>query len=120
MSDASTYDGVYFHPSEDDNGGLEMAFFKTDMDLGKPIESSEIGDMFHFVFFKMDEEGLPRFDETFDAVLGDPMKYLTGLVGAGVFGCLLRKSEKSHLWLKEYIDQANKQIKGIKSRSEEE
>jgi hypothetical protein len=118
MSTEATYDGVYFHPSEDD-GGMEMAFFKADTDLGKPIGGSEVGDMFHFAFFKMDDEGLPMFDEVFEAVLGDPLKYLTGLVGSGSFGCLLRKSEKSHIWLKEYLKQANTQIKAIKEREQE-
>lgn len=116
-NDPSLYDGVYFHPSEDDSG-LEMAFFKAETDLGSPIESTEIGDMFHFMFFRMDENGLPKFDETFDAVLGDPMKYLTGLVGSGLFGCLLRKTERSHIWMKEYLDQANKRIREYNEKEE--
>jgi len=109
----SSYDGVYFHPTMDD-GGLEMAFFKANTDLGEPVEGSAVGDIFHFAFFKFDEGGRPVFDETFEAVLGDPMKYLTGLVGSGLFGCLLRKTEKSHVWLQEYLKSANDKLLSYK------
>ena len=101
---SSDFDGIYFLPG-DDEGELELSFFdfKGDMAGGKPIKVSEIGHMYHIAFFKKDENGKPKFDDAFEAILADPATWIENLVGAGVYGCAIRKTEKSSDWFDDYL-----------------
>lgn len=101
------YDGFYFIPTEtEEESSYKLAFFtfKDEMANAKPIESSEMGDKFHIAFFKPDENDLPVFDDSFEAILTDPIVYINNLIGSGVSGCILRKTEKSEVWFQEYLD----------------
>jgi hypothetical protein len=100
------YDGFYFIPTEtEQESSYKLAFFtfKDEMANAKPIESSEMGDKFHIAFFKSDENDLPVFDESFEAILSDPIVYINNLIGSGMSGCILRKTEKSEVWFQEYL-----------------
>jgi hypothetical protein len=100
------YDGFYFIPTEtEEESSYKLAFFtfKDEMANAKPIESSEMGDKFHIAFFKSDENDLPVFDESFEAILSDPIVYINNLIGSGMSGCILRKTEKSEVWFQEYL-----------------
>jgi hypothetical protein len=100
------YDGFYFIPTEtEQESSYKLAFFtfKDEMANAKPIESSEMGDKFHIAFFKSDENDLPVFDESFVAILSDPIVYINNLIGSGMSGCILRKTEKSEVWFQEYL-----------------
>jgi hypothetical protein len=106
------YDGFYFLPVEDEKQaneiGMNLAFFKfkDEMADGIPIESSDMGDKYHIVFFKPDEEGYPKFDESFEAILSDPVVYINNLYGSLIYGCVLRKTNKSEEWFEQYLDHA--------------
>lgn len=106
------YDGFYFLPTEsendDDTLGMNLAFFrfKDEMADANPIESSDMGDKYHIAFFKPDEEGYPKFDESFEAILSDPVVYINNLYGADIYGCVLRKTDKSEQWFEDYLDHA--------------
>jgi hypothetical protein len=100
------YDGFYFILTEtEQESSYKLAFFtfKDEMANAKPIESSEMGDKFHIAFFKSDENDLPVFDESFEAILSDPIVYINNLIGSGMSGCILRKTEKSEVWFQEYL-----------------
>ena len=62
--------------------------------------------MYHIAFFRRDEEGNPIFDDHYEAILGDPETYIKGLTGAGLYGCVLKKTEKSGKWWEEYLKRA--------------
>lgn len=101
------YDGFYFFPDFDDYySNLRLAFFsfKDEMKGAKPIESSEMGDKFHLAFFKPDEEDIPQFEDSFEAILADPIVYINNMVGTGMSGCVLRKTEKSDEWFVDYLN----------------
>jgi hypothetical protein len=101
------YDGFYFIPTEtEEESSYKLAFFtfKDEMANAKPIESSEMGDKFHIAFFKSGENDLPVFDDSFEAILTDPIVYINNLIGSGMSGCILRKTEKSEAWFQEYLD----------------
>jgi hypothetical protein len=101
------YDGFYFVPTETkDESSYKLAFFtfKDEMANAKPIETSEMGDTFHIAFFKPDKNDLPVFDDSFEAILTDPIMYINNLVGTGMSGCILRKTEKSEVWFQDYLD----------------
>ena len=107
----SEYDGFYFLPDEGDDD-LQIAYFnfKDEFANGTPIEGSSVGDKYHIAFFRRDDEGNPTFDDTFEAILGDPSVYVKNLVGAGIYGCILRKTEKSQAWFDEYLERAFKKM----------
>lgn len=101
---SSEYDGFYFLPNDDYQESLRFSFFTLkDSIKGTPVGGNEIGDMYHIVMFKTDDDGFPVFDETFDAILGDPQKYVENLLGTEIYGCVLRKTDKSNEWLEDYL-----------------
>lgn len=107
------YDVIYFLPTEDEEGNEGLKYQFCDLkeeDVGTPIEQSSMGDKWHLVFFSEDEEGLPRLDDNFEAILVDPATYLHGLLGAGVYGCVVRKTDKSQKWVDNYLDKVLKTV----------
>ena len=98
------YDGFWFLPTEEDDE-LNLAFFtfQSPYDNGEKIGSHQIGDVYHIAFFKKDEEGQPIFDDAFEAILGDPKTYVNNLRGAGLYGCIIRKTTKSGKWFDNYL-----------------
>ena len=65
-------------------------------------------------FFKRGEDGHPEFDDTFEAIFADPAVYVKGLIGANVYGCVLRKTEKSQKWFDEYLNRAKSSVMMLK------
>ena len=107
------FDGFYFLPSDEDENGLTLKYFnfnvKEFMDA-KPVGGTAVGDMYHIAFFRKDEEGNPVFDETFDAIFACPKTYIKQLAGMNLYGCVLRKTEKSGKWFDDYLTGIKKQI----------
>ena len=103
----SRFDGFYFVPDYDDyDGNYKLAFFnfKEEWTMANPIEKSDLGCKYHMAFFKEDENGMPQFDDAFEAILSDPIVYIKNLVGSGLSGCIVKKTEKSENWWVEYMD----------------
>ena len=107
------YDGFYFLPGEEDDE-LSLKFFQFDGSLAeaKKVDSqSKIGDLWHIAFFTKDEEGLPVFDETFEAIFADPEVYVRNLCGTGLYGCVLRKTDKSANFFENYLNKFRKNVR---------
>lgn len=101
---SSEYDGFYFLPHGKYGEDLKFSYFSLkDDDKGTPVGGNDFGDMYHVVMFKEDKDGFPVFDDAFDAILGDPQKYVENLLGAELYGCVLRKTDKSNKWLEDYL-----------------
>lgn len=115
------YDGFYFLPS-DEYDDITLAYFKFngDVDYGKPIESNHMGDKFHIAFFKRDEYGLPLFDEQFEAIFSDPEVYIRNFLGSHIYGCMLRKTERSDVWWKDYLDRAITTCETLRKEAQQE
>lgn len=98
------FDGIYFIPSDEENE-VSVAFFKFKEDdkMGEKVGSSEMGDMFHIALFKTGEDGIPEFDGDFEAILVDPITYIKSVTDMQLYGCLLRKTEKSGNWWSDYL-----------------
>jgi len=109
------YDGFYFLPGDDDEE-LNLSYFKFKEEAfkGKPVGSSTVGDMYHVAFFSRDDLGNPKFDDTFEAIFADPSVYIKGLVGSNVYGCILRKTEKSQEWFDEYLERALTKLHAVR------
>ena len=110
MSDVSseTFDGFSFTPTDNEED-LELAFFKVKREMGQPVDSTSIGDMFHVAFFRMSKNKPPEFDEEFEAIFADPKVYVQNLIGANICGTFLRKTENSGKFWKEYLNELKTQ-----------
>lgn len=101
---SENYDGFYFVPMDNEEElNYKLAFFKFQDEYANsiPVDS---GNTFHIAFFKQNEEGLPQFDDSFEAILTDPVVYINNLLGSDLSGCILRKTNKSEKWFAEYLD----------------
>ena len=100
------YDGFYFLPGRSDAESFSIAFFnlKGEFENGKPVNGTDLGHMYHVAFFKRDANGDPAFDDAFEAIFSDPTVYVEGLEGAEIYGCFLRKTDKSDKWFAEYLE----------------
>ena len=115
------YDGVYFLPGDDESELVISYFdFKGDMEGGVPGGGSQIGDVWQVAFFKQDEEGDPVFDDTFEAIFACPATYISNLAGSNVYGCMVRKTDKSVKWFDDYLKRifTNVTIKKLKKYAE--
>ena len=103
MSNEETYDGFWFLPNDEE--GLKLSYFTFGEEFGggAPVGGNQLGDTYHLAFFKENEEGMPEFDDAFEAILGDPQTYIKNLVGAGLYGCVVRKTTKSGKWFEDYL-----------------
>lgn len=100
------FDGFYFLPGEND-GELKIAYFKMNAaQSSAPIETTAIGDKFHIAFFKKNVDGMPVFDESFEAIFSDPSVYIENIIGQDLFGCVFRKTETSTKWWEDYLTKA--------------
>jgi len=107
------YDGFYFlPPEEDDVIGFSYQFFKfkEEYQNGTPVEGTTVGDKFHIAFFKRNEEGEAEFDDAFEAIFACPVTYVHGLMGAELYGCVCRKTDKSDKWFESYLNRATKGV----------
>jgi len=113
----SEFDGFFFTPGDNDNE-IDLSFFRIKFkEMGKPIDSTKIGDMFHVAFFRKGVDGHPEFDDEFEAIFADPQTYVKNLIGANVYGAFLRKTEHSGNYWKEYLNDAKKKCSIIKLKS---
>jgi len=103
MSSEETFDGFWFLPCEEEGLNLSFFTFKDEYGGGTPIGGNQIGDNYHLAFFKENEEGMPELDDAFEAILGDPETYIKNLVGAGLYGCVVRKTTKTGKWFDDYL-----------------
>jgi hypothetical protein len=103
MSNEETFDGFWFLPCEEEGLNLSFFTFKDEYGGGTPIGGNQLGDNYHLAFFKENEEGMPEFDDAFEAILGDPESYIKNLVGAGLYGCVVRKTTKTGKWFDDYL-----------------
>jgi len=105
------YDGLFFTPGEEEDS-LTISFFdlKDEYADGVPIEGNDIGPKCHIAFFKECDDGLVRFDETFEAIFADPVTYVNGLLGGGLYGCILKKTTKSHEWFEHYLTRTKDRV----------
>jgi len=103
MSNEETFDGFWFLPCDEEGLNLSFFTFKDEYGGGTPIGGNQLGDNYHLAFFRENEEGMPEFDDAFEAILGDPESYIKNLVGAGLYGCVVRKTTKTGKWFDDYL-----------------
>jgi hypothetical protein len=101
----SEYDGIWFLPLNDDSNALHMQYFsfRDEFKNSAKVDSTPNGDTYYISFFRRLENNEPEFDDAFEAVFADPEVYIKNLVGAKLYGCIVRKTEESGKWFEDYL-----------------
>lgn len=68
------------------------------------------GQIYHIILVKDHEENPAKFDhfDKFEAVLLDPLEYVSGLIPSGWYGLVAKKTTNSHKFVDETIDKMKK------------
>lgn len=114
MPATTEYDGLYFLPDPKDPGGLLIDYFKLkgkEYKSQKKLDSRPYGDCYHIILIEKDGNGMPKVEEPFEAILYDPDTYIDNFLGTGVYGCILRKTDKSGKWVEDYLKKSNENVK---------
>lgn len=96
------FDGFFFIPGEEeDTIRVEGCNYKQ---KGEELEKSEMGNMYHIILFKQDEEGNPIKQDMFEAILSDPLEYMSNLIPQDWYGLICKKTTTSTKFAKETFD----------------
>jgi hypothetical protein len=71
------------------------------------IEGSELGSKYHIILFKEDKKGELYDADMFEAILADPLEYLSGLLPQGWFAVFFKKTTTSGTIAKVLFDKLN-------------
>ena len=112
----SKYDGFYFLPGESSDDLLLKYFsFNNELQGGKKLGGNGEADTWMIAFFRKGEDGSPIFDDTLEAIFYDPVTYISQLAGMGLYGCMLRKTDKSVKWFNHYLKTMKESFTILKS-----
>ena len=98
------YDGFIFSPHEEfeDHTHIETFTYK---DPGESVGGSKIGKNYEIVFLEHSEDGNLIIEDSFDAILGDPVVYLEHLIKCGFYGVIGRKTTTSDIFFESIFEE---------------
>lgn len=111
----NSFDGFYFTAASNEfveGQPLILEFFVFNDEL-KDVPIDHNG--YSLAFFKITPNGIV-LNDVFDAILLDPMVYIKNLIGSNLFGCVVRKTDKTGAWIQTYLDSVHKKIDEIKKQ----
>ncbi len=96
------FDAFFFLPGEtDDTIHLESAIYK---ESGEKLGGSAMGDGYHIILFREAEDGNLVDIEQFNAVLVDPMTYITRMLSIDWYGIVAKTTTTSESFIKKTFD----------------
>lgn len=98
-------DAVFFVPSDDEQLHIEGVHYKTP---GEKVYGSELGDFYHIILFREDEDGGVKDLDMFEAILGSPLDYIKNMINCKFFGLVARKTTTSDKFAKDAYDGLSK------------
>ena len=111
---AQTFDGFHLTPSEND-GECRFDFFEFTDDMGKHIDGTKLGHMYHVILFKTENDCV-KVDDTFEAIFSDPVVYAKTLPEANIFGTFVKKREKTQEWIDVFLKGVSEKIDLLNER----
>ena len=88
------FDVMYFIAGdEEDSIEIQLRQFKEGEEFA---ESTTLGDYYQILLYKHDKNGTCILPDKFEAILIDPMEYVSGLIPQDWFGIIARKTKNSH------------------------
>jgi hypothetical protein len=79
-------------------------------DKGEPVGGNDLGLTYHIVLFrdsKIDKDAYGDLD-SFEAILADPLEYVSGLIPGGFYGIIAKKTTTSHKIIDKLLDTMKK------------
>jgi hypothetical protein len=96
------YDIIFFIPGPtEDSIEIEGSQYK---DRGVKVGGTDLGDEYHIILFKEDEDGKPYELDKFDAILGEPLDYISNLIPMDWYGIVSRKTTTSGILVEKLFD----------------
>jgi hypothetical protein len=120
ITDINEYDGFFFTPFENDDGdeGVTFKFFCHNKDSRgeEVIPENPLGKTWHVVLFNEKGQDEDDYDtDYFEAVLGSPEEYATNLSRHNIFGCIVKKTDKSKVFVDSYLESIRDAISEFKN-----
>jgi hypothetical protein len=93
---------MFFEGDKDDSIRIEGNCYE---ERGEPVGGSDLGDAYHVFLCKghPTEDRYHEFD-TFDAILCEPLEYISGLIPYGFYGMVAKKTTTSEAFRDRTID----------------
>lgn len=96
------FDAFFFMPGpEEDTVKVEGAAYRTP---GEPVEYSDIGNMYHIILFKEDTEGNIVDPDMFEAILIEPLEYVSRMITCEFYGLVAKKTTTSSEFIQSTFD----------------
>jgi hypothetical protein len=98
-------DCITFVENLDKPGNLRISG-QTYNERGESVSNSSLGNIYHIMLFrdsKTDPDKYTDFDH-FEAVLISPLEYISGLIPAGWYGIIAKKTTTSNNFVKKTLD----------------
>ena len=73
-------------------------------DFGEYIDGSDIGYCYHIILFKENSKGVTKHLDFYNAILMDPLEYMSTLIPQGWYGMIGRKTTQSTPKFQEAFD----------------
>lgn len=95
------FDAVFFlSGNEEDSIKVEINNYK---EPGTAVGGNNLGHAWHIVLFKEDEEDNLTNIDNFDAILGCPLEYISGLIPSGWRGIIAKKTTTSDAFIQRVV-----------------
>ena len=101
LNDAD-YDTYLFLPGEEENKiHVQGSMYK---DPGTKLGGSMLGDCYHIILFKEDDEGAVIKLDLFEAILSAPLEYISMLMPDDWYGIICKKTTTSQPYVQKTFD----------------
>ena len=90
------WDMITFVPTDDEKMTIQGSEYN-DTNFEK-INGSELGDSYHVILFRENEEGETTHEEKFEAILVEPLEYISRMIDGGWYGFVMRQTNKSGIF----------------------
>ena len=101
------FDCLTFFPDyEQDALRIEGQRYKN---FGEKVDGSIMGDWWHVILFKEGDDKFTNLDN-FDAILSEPLEYISQLIPQGWYGMVAKKTTTSPEFIKRTLDIINKSM----------
>jgi hypothetical protein len=86
---------------EEDMVKVEAAKYKIP---GDDVDMCDMGNMYHIVLFKQDNEGYPIDPDLFEAILIEPLEYISRVIKCDFYGVVAKKTTTSSDFIQNMFD----------------
>jgi len=100
------HDAIFFLPGDkEDDLHIEGATYKNP---GDKIGGNSMGDEYHVILFKEQEDGKLYDVDKFEAIFADPYEYISNLIPQNWFGIFAKRTTTSDAFIQKTFDKLMK------------